>query len=214
MDSRFKTREEWLQAAVDGLRPYFMGQNLQIPQVVHVSIGWPSRGGTSTGRRVFGQCWDAVVSADKNHHIFISPLLKELVKPERGDTILNVLTHELVHATVGVEAKHGPRFGKACRLLGFEGKATSNHPGPVLEAKLFSLAETLGPLPHPALTLEEKIVKRQQGRMLKAQCEQCGYIIRTTASWLKKAGPPICPCNQLPMFAQVPKEDQEDEERD
>lgn len=39
-------------------------------------------------------------------------------------------------------------------------------------------------------------------RSLKAYCRKCFYITRTSAKWLKKFGPPICPnpkCNGAHM---------------
>lgn len=36
-------------------------------------------------------------------------------------------------------------------------------------------------------------------RMLKASCDQCGYVTRTTRKHLETSGPPICPCNHEPM---------------
>lgn len=44
-----------------------------------------------------------------------------------------------------------------------------------------------------------KVIK-QKGRMLKIQCATCKYVVRTTATWLRKSGRPICPCNKRPML--------------
>ena len=35
----------------------------------------------------------------------------------------------------------------------------------------------------------------QTTRMRKLVCGKCGYTCRTTTKWLKKSGPPLCPCS-------------------
>ncbi len=40
----------------------------------------------------------------------------------------------------------------------------------------------------------------QVGRLHKAKCPACGYIIRTARKWLDTAGAPLCPCNGEPML--------------
>ena len=36
-------------------------------------------------------------------------------------------------------------------------------------------------------------------RMVKCQCGDCAYTVRTTRKWLDELGPPLCPCNSEPM---------------
>jgi hypothetical protein len=36
-------------------------------------------------------------------------------------------------------------------------------------------------------------------RLLKCECDECGYVVRTTKTWLDKSGAPLCPCNKKPM---------------
>lgn len=36
-------------------------------------------------------------------------------------------------------------------------------------------------------------------RLLKAQCGDCAYTVRITRKWLAELGPPLCPCNRLPL---------------
>jgi hypothetical protein len=40
--------------------------------------------------------------------------------------------------------------------------------------------------------------KKQSTRMVKCECPDCGYIVRTTRKWLEE-GAPICPCNKREM---------------
>src|SRR5262245_62336759 len=107
-------RHAWLEAVVEALRVKFKSAGYTIPANIHVSIGWPKRGG-GCGKRI-GECWSLDASSDKHAEVFISPEL------QNGARIADVLAHELGHATVGHEAGHGREF-KACALaIGLTGK--------------------------------------------------------------------------------------------
>ena len=45
-------------------------------------------------------------------------------------------------------------------------------------------------------------MKKQTTRMIRCDCEKCGYVCRTSSLWLERQGPPICPCNGVPMFSE------------
>ncbi len=36
-------------------------------------------------------------------------------------------------------------------------------------------------------------------RLHKAECRECGCVVRITAKWLDSIGPPLCPCSGKPM---------------
>ena len=64
------------------------------------------------------------------------------------------------------------------------------------------MLEELGPYPHAALTAGLSSGKPKQGtRMLKVECPEDGYTLRTTAKWLA-VGVPTCPCG-TEMVAEV-----------
>src|SRR5690606_40933556 len=94
-----ENREDWLQRATLELRDRFTAAEFPLPEKLHLSVGFPAKGGLGARKRVVGQCWPGTVSADGVHHIFISPLLGDAVE------VLAVLVHELVHAAVGTEHK-------------------------------------------------------------------------------------------------------------
>jgi len=197
------TREEWLVAAADLLRVHIEAQAGRELPPVSVTCGWPSTGGTARTRRVIGQCWDADCSADGKHAIFISPVLE--AAGEMG--ALATLTHELVHALVGVEAKHKGPFAKAARAVGLLGKPTATTAGPTLQDLFATIQGKLGEYPHGALTPKQK-EKPQGTRMLKMECGTCGYVARTTKKWLEAAGPLRCPCDpNVPMTVEEPDTD-------
>nr|MDP9196481.1 SprT-like domain-containing protein [Pseudomonadota bacterium] len=152
---------------------------------VRIAIGFPS-----TGRkgRVIGECWDSSASADRHHEI--------LIRPDQADCIevAAILAHELIHAAVGIPARHGPRFRRVALAIGLTGKMTATRPGPDFLARAAPLLEQIGPLPHAALGFGRSTGPRKQGtRLIKCECQECGYIARVARKWLEDAGAPHCP---------------------
>lgn len=139
------TREKWLIAAAAGLGDLLVAVGATVPAKLLVSVGWPYG-----SRRAIGQCWSAPASADgETIQIFVSPVLgKDVVQ------LLQVLLHELVHASVGTACKHAGEFKRVARAVGLEGKLTATHvsEGTELHAKLAALGETLGEYPHIELS--------------------------------------------------------------
>lgn len=188
---RFTTREEWLVAACDQLIPALKAAGAGATPKYRVSVGWPkgSRGGKG-GSHTIGQCFCSSASADGTYEIFISPVLAE-VTGSQG--VLATLLHELVHAFVGIRAKHGKEFRIVAERVGLIGKMTATEAGKELQERLHALADQLGKYPHAALTGAEGMRPKQTTRMLKLECPTCGYTVRTTAKWLI-VGFPTCPC--------------------
>lgn len=197
-------REEWLLIAIEHLRPLFQGQGHKIPNV-KVSCSWPSSGALGRVRRNTGEYWAPEVTKDGIPQVFISPLLDE-VSTEQG--VLAVLTHELCHVVLGPEAKHGKKFCNLMERLGMMPKFTESHAGDSLQSKFEQIEQSLGNYPHGAICPKEKIQKKQSTRLLKSECEHCGYTVRVTQKWLD-VGPPHCPMHGA-MFVEQPKEDDED----
>jgi len=178
-----ETREEWLTRAVEALRPLFAEAGEDIP-AVRVSVGFP--GGGSARKRI-GECWAPGASVDGVPQLFVSPVIGSRVQA------LDVLTHELIHAIDRCESGHKGRFVKIAKAVGLEGKMTATVASPALEEKLTEIGKALGDYPHSAITLSAATEKKQTTRMLKVECTEDGYTIRTTAKWLE-VGLPVCPC--------------------
>jgi hypothetical protein len=201
-------REQWLENAVGLLVPLFTDNGLVVPKV-RVSVGWPSAGGLSLRKRVIGQCWDGKCSADGTPQIFISPKIGDAAS-ECG--ALPVLVHELVHAVVGCDAKHGAKFWRPAQVLGLTGKPTATVPNEELTAKLIRMEKELGPYPHVALDPATSGRKKQGTRMIKCECSACGYIARTSRKWIDEAGAPLCPSHSdEPMTYVIPPDLEGDE---
>ncbi|MEV0267753.1 hypothetical protein AB0H43_03175 [Hamadaea sp. NPDC050747] len=188
----FATREEWLIAAVDAMRPMFAEQGAEIP-AVRVSVGWP--GGRGKKNAVIGQCWASAASADKVAQVFISPVLDD------AGAVLATLAHELVHAVDDCKSGHKGNFARLAKGIGLAGKMTATVAGEELKPKLAEIAAGLGAYPHAKLLSfpAGKGEKTQTTRMIKCSCADCGYTARTTKKWLDEVGAPICPCNREEM---------------
>ena len=205
------SRESWLRAATDELRPYFQRCGYILPGKIRFAIAFPSTG--RKGNRV-GECWHSSTSADEHYEIFIRA---DLAEPEK---VLGILVHELVHAVVPVDARHGKHYRAAALKIGLQGKMVHALPGELLQKRLDDLAATLGPLPHARLNIERGAdnrgpadrEKKQRARMLKAECEveNCCYVVRVAASHVRNIGPPHCPKHGA-MTVDLPDESENEE---
>lgn len=177
----FDTREAWLQrgATVIASR-IFAAAGIEVP-VVKTSCSWP--GGGSARKRI-GECWARRMSEAGVNEIFISPVIADPVQA------LDILTHELVHASDDCASGHGGEFVRRARKVGLEGKPTATVAGAALRAKLVEIADALGPYPHATLNLSGR--KKQTTRMIKVECGDCDGVFRTTQKWLDEATHGLC----------------------
>src|SRR6516164_6728244 len=136
-------RQQWLERAVEALRNRFIGAGYTVPQKIRVSIGWPKRA-ASCG--AIGECWSTEASSDRHAELFVSPELTE------GGRILDVLAHELVHATVGTAAGHKRPLKQCALKIGLRGPMRSTTAGPEFRAWASTLIERIGPYPAGFLT--------------------------------------------------------------
>jgi len=158
-------RQQWLELAVEALRARFAAVGYVIPMEIRFAIGWPKRA-TTCG--AVGECWATSASSDRHAELFVSPELTE------GARILDVLAHELVHATVGTGVGHKKPFRDCALKIGLVGPMRATTAGTEFQA----WAEALM-------------------RLLKCECSRCGYTVRITRKWLTIAGPPICPTDHI-----------------
>jgi hypothetical protein len=183
-----ETRESWLTAAVEAMRPWFADVGAPLPEKIRVSCAWSKRASADA----IAWCWKSEASGDGHNELMVSP---ELADPIR---VLAGLGHELVHASDNGASKHSGHFRTTALALGLTGKMTHTTAGPELAERLGNLSSELGPYPHAKLTPALQISK-QTTRMLKAQCPDDGYTVRLTKKWAD-VGMPICPCgNEMEM---------------
>jgi hypothetical protein len=191
----FKNREEWLEAAVEKLKPFFKSYNQTVPENVSVSCGWP---GGSNPLKTIGQCWDFERSKRKHYEIFISPML-DTPLDSRG--VLSTLVHELIHAIVGIDKKHKKEFKDVVLRVGLVGRMTSTEASEELLSKLNPISEELGEYPHGSVLPKEKSKKERQKNIVKAHCPQCDYEIKVKKEHLEK-GIPLCPVCDVEFFVE------------
>jgi hypothetical protein len=189
------SRESYLRAATNELRPYFAKHGLILPEKIRFAIAFTSHGKKG---KVAGECWHAGASDDGHHEIIIRADFADSAE------VLGILAHELVHAALPPDVKHGKEFRDAALRIGLEGQMRHAMPGAVLRERLNELASSLGPFPHARLNFDRVTLagvaaadkpKKQTTRMLKAEClgPGCGYTVRVAARWIKECGPPHCP---------------------
>jgi len=208
------TREAWLLAAVEAVRPKFTTTGLPLPGRLHVSVGF-GYGARAESKAVLGQCWARRASADGVNHIFVSPI------EDDPAAMLITLLHELIHAADDCASGHRGMFAEAAARLGFRPPMTATPPSPELAAEVAALAQALGRFPHARLDPGARDTSppappdggatpdggkvhsgpgKQGTRMIRltaAGC--CGYTVRTTRKWLE-VGDPQCP-HGTPMTA-------------
>ena len=177
------TREEWLNQAVDELRPVFDASGFPLPANIRVTCGFPSRHARSLNRAI-GEHWSDKASSDGFHEILISPVEADPFE------VFGILVHELSHSATDGDGHRG-RFPHCVRRLGLEGKPTATKVGQVFRTQFGALVESLGVYPHARLNVGANR-KTQSTRMLKASCPACGYTIRLTKTWAD-LGLPVCP---------------------
>ena len=178
-------REDWLNAAVSELRPFFSAVGKPLPANVRVTCGFPSNAKRSGA---IGECWADTASADKTFEVLISPVLDDPTK------VFEVLVHELCHATAGA-MNHGVNFQKVANLMHLAPSPTkagwkATGQAATFAAQYGDIIKSLDAYPHAALSMTTK--KTQGTRMLKAVCPSCGYTVRLTSKWAA-LGLPSCP---------------------
>lgn len=178
------TREEWLNKALHKhVAPLLAKHGATVPKDCLVSVGFP--GGGSARKRI-GECWPRERSSKKVNEIFINPTISD--NPVR---MLDILVHEAIHAADNCESGHKGFFMRTAKAVGLEGKMTATHAGTELNAWIHAAIKKLPKLDHSKLDLSGR--KKQTTRMVKVECMDCGYTLRTTQKWID-IGVPTCCC--------------------
>jgi hypothetical protein len=167
------TREQWLNAFIKKSTKHFKNLDAPLPSV-RASIGFTSKGQRA---KAIGECWSDSCSKDGVHEIFIVP------GQDDAERVADILTHELVHAAVGIPAGHGPAFRRVATGLGLEGKMTATVAGDAWREWALPIIDKIGPFPHAALEGRSSLKPKQGTRMLKCTCGSCGFTFRASSKW-------------------------------
>jgi hypothetical protein len=180
----FSTRDEWLLAFAKASTPVFKKAGYDVPKNIRMSVGFTSTG--ARGKRI-GECWTDECSEDGTFEIFIDPKLGD------ASRIADVLTHEIIHATVGIEAGHKKPFVDCMKAMGLIGKPTATVAGPDWHKWADKVIDDLGPMPHAAIKPGSNGKTKQSTRMIKCECNACGFVFRTSSKWLETGADLGCP---------------------
>lgn len=184
-NSNYGTREQWLNAFMDSARAEFERVGYPLPEKVRVSVGF-----TSTGKRgtSIGECWSEAASEDGYFEIFIRP------NATSDARIADILTHELVHAAVGLRAKHGSTFKACATALGLEGRMTATTAGEDWYKWALPILSSIGPMPYGQLNDGMSSAKpKQKTNLLKVECPDCGWLARVTRKHIEPHSHLCCP---------------------
>jgi hypothetical protein len=177
-------RETWLRAAYALLRRKLLKE---APERVAISWSFPAKGGTSANRRRIGECHYKGGSADGkiegDRVLLISPTLRTPYE------LVEVLLHEMVHATLPMGCGHRAQFSRLAARVGLVKPWTATKASPELAKRIQGeFLKALPVWPGGFLTIQTT----QKNRQLKAVC-QCDEprIIRGSAK-LFEQGPIVC----------------------
>ena len=186
-------RETWLtEAALRIEAALFHPLNKSLPEKWRVSCSWPSSRASGKNKSgTIGQCFDSALSDDSTVEMLVS------MSQDEPQKVLAILAHEMVHAVEGTGAGHGPAFRSTALAIGLTGKMTATRASDAFKRDVAPIIEKLGEYPHGAVDINKR--KKQGIRMIKAQCDDCGYTARVTRKWIEQTGAPLCPCNHQPM---------------
>ena len=183
-------RETWLNLMIDKSVPLFDNAGFKISDIreklkasCSVMVGMRK----SKKFNAIGQHLPTEWNKNKNHELLISPVLEDEI------TVVGVLIHEMVHAIqrhlYGNDVKpHGKEFRKIALAVGLEGKMTATTESPELVKKINKWVSEIGKYPHDKVNFEGRT--KQTTRLLKLECEHCGFICRASSGAINKFGYP------------------------
>jgi hypothetical protein len=189
-------RESWLTEMASRLESLYFNSNNITLDSHKVTCGFPHTGATAARRKRIGECHPASNSEGDYFEMFISPVVSDSIE------VAAILAHEMCH--VADRCMHGHkspfvRFMKMCEL---EGKPTATQPSEAFKHSVAPIIQELGEYPHAKMNVKNS--KKKGSRMVKCECSDCGYILRTSRTNLNIAIP-ICPDQDCFNFQQQMK---------
>lgn len=159
LKEKFKTREEWLMTAKNLLQARIF-RTWEFPENIKVSCG-------PCGKKAIGLCYSKKCSELGYIEIFISPKENDELR------VLDILAHELIHAILGVDKKHGPKFGKIAGEIGLLEPWKSTTASSELKEELKFFLPDLGKYPHAKMIINSTDLKKEEPKEQKAKMYIC-----------------------------------------
>ena len=193
-------REDWLNAAVDELRPFFSARGHTLPAEIRVACAYPTNAKRS-GFKVLGECIPNTNSADGHWEIYISPVL------DKPNLVTRTLIAQLCRTAKGAYNVNNLAYSRVAEALHILPAGVASSPykevthGNDFISAYQDIIDSLGVYPHAKVDVS---TYRSQGtRMLLAVCPTCQCKIRITSKWAYNAHGdvelPTCRCGD--MFA-------------
>jgi hypothetical protein len=125
--------------------------------------------------------------------VFINPIL------DKPSDVIAVLAHELVHVFAGIQCGHKGEFKRIARAIGLVGALTATVAGAEMQAKIDEIVTALGEYPHGKI--DPNMRKKQGTRLLKLECDSCGWTARLSAMQAARLHhDALCPCCSAPQL--------------
>lgn len=187
---RFETSDEWLTEATDRvLRADILRRTRVHVPSVRVSVGFGTRG---LANGALAQTLPRAMSLDGVNEIYIRPTLHD------PSEVLTVLIGELIRASYDGKAPNGKRVEYTLGNMRIAMSKTAGgvrlFPTVELETDLRALAESLGDYPRAnGLDITAATRAKQTTRMIRCECDTCGFLFRTAQSWIDRVPTLRCP---------------------
>jgi hypothetical protein len=151
-------REDWLTAVMERLRETFAQLGHPIPDAIGLAVGFPHRR-VNTGAYLYDLDTNEPFSLDYDNRFNTRGVCERLDKNTAACRIVispvadssidaaETLTHELIHAAVGVEHGHKGPFKELATAFGLEGPMRTTTPGPAFKELMAPIFETVGEYP-------------------------------------------------------------------
>jgi len=164
------TRDQWLNGFIEAARAAFEAAGLPLPPNVRAAICPPHR----AKQRYVGLCWSDAVSEDNGREIWVTAGETDPVR------VAGIMVHELCHAALPHEVKHGKEFRRLATDMGLEGKMTATTEGAIFKMMWAPILKKLGPLPAARFTAGYAVDFRVQRtpKMTNMACPQCGFVAK------------------------------------
>lgn len=177
------TREQWLNEFITDARGTFAALESPLPGNVRAAICPPHR-----KMRAIGLCWTGDVTEDKGREIWVTSAETDPVR------VAGILVHELCHAALPHEVKHGREFRLLATAVGLRGKMTATTEGEEFKSLWAATLARLGPLPAGRYTHGRAVDFRVQKtpKMTNMACPECGFVAKVRLDQMA-AGRLTCP---------------------
>lgn len=201
----FKTREEWLAAAVKEILVLVSAYGYTPTAEIRIAPGFPK------SKKAIGECWHSTCSEAGFREIFISPVLEDELE------VAGTVAHELGHACLPENVGHKRPFIKYCKTIGFDfEKAEYASSGEEFARLMQPILARLGKYPHSRMRTGSLAggKKKQGTRMLLIECPVCGAKLRTTKKVLAAISGGVARCidPDCPGEMEINLEDEGDED--